>query len=50
MFEYSKLILKKVSFDKNLLKKEFEKALTYLSKEEQKEFKHWYQQHYYIQG
>lgn len=46
MLEYSKKIIQKVSFDKSLLKKEFRKALSYLSEQEQKEFKYWYQQRY----
>ena len=46
MLEYSKTILKKVSFDKSLLKKEFEKALRYLDKNERKEFINWYQLRY----
>ena len=46
MLEYSKTILKKVSFDKSLLKKEFEKALQYLDKNEQVEFINWYERLY----
>lgn len=46
MLEYSKTILKKVAFDKNLLKKEFEKALQYLDKNEQVEFINWYECRY----
>lgn len=36
MFEYSKEILTKVSFDKTLFTKELQKAITWLKKEERK--------------
>ncbi len=41
MFEYCKLIVKKVSFDLMLFEKEFIKSLTYLSKEERIKFIDW---------
>ncbi len=36
MFEYSKEILTKVSFDKSLFTKELKKAITWLKKDERK--------------
>lgn len=41
MLEYSKLILAKVSFHPELLKKEYRKAITHLTKEEAKELSEW---------
>ncbi len=41
MLEYSKLILSKVSFHPELLKKEYRKALAQLTKEEAKELTDW---------
>ncbi len=39
---YSKLILKKVSFDRQLMRKEFRKAIDILNKEESDNLKEWY--------
>ena len=41
MFEYSKIILKKVSFDPILFKKELEKALKNISQEDLASFEDW---------
>lgn len=41
MFEYSKEILTKVSFDKNLFSKELQKAITWLKKDERKMLMMW---------
>lgn len=41
MFEYTKTILRKVSFDSVLFKKELEKAMVHLSKEESFALKMW---------
>ena len=41
MFEYSKEILTKVSFDKNLFSKELRKAIQWLKKEERKMLMVW---------
>lgn len=41
MLEYSKVILSKVSFDPNLFKKELKKALTWVSKREQRLLLQW---------
>lgn len=41
MLEYSKMILEKVSFDLNLFRAEFYKALSELVDEEIKELKKW---------
>lgn len=41
MLEYSKTVLKKVSFDIKLFCKELEKALSRLLPEEVEELKHW---------
>lgn len=41
MLEYSKLILAKVSFHPELLKKEYRKAVARLNKEEAKELTEW---------
>lgn len=41
MFEYSKEILTKVSFDKSLFTKELTKAITWLKKEERKMLMVW---------
>lgn len=41
MFEYTKQILTKVSFDKNLFRKELAKALRLLKKDEKKLLKIW---------
>ncbi|WP_169316421.1 hypothetical protein [Echinicola vietnamensis] len=43
-FEYSKLSLKKVSFDKSLLKKELNKSLTMLGQEERQKLLRWYRE------
>ena len=39
---YSKLILKKVSFDRQLMRKEFRKTIDILNKEESDNLKEWY--------
>jgi hypothetical protein len=41
MFEYSKEILTKVSFDRNLFNKELKKAITWLKKDERKLLMMW---------
>ncbi len=41
MFEYSKEILTKVSFDKSLFAKELRKAITWLKKDERKMLMVW---------
>ena len=41
MFEYTKQILTKVSFDKNLFRKELTKALQMLKKDERRLLKVW---------
>jgi len=41
MFEHTKLILQKVSFDKNLFAKELKKSLKWLKKEEALMLKAW---------
>ena len=41
MFEYSKEILTKVSFDRNLFNKELKKAITWLKKDERKMLMMW---------
>lgn len=41
MFEYSKEILTKVSFDKSLFSKELQKAITWLKKDERKMLMVW---------
>lgn len=41
MFEYTKLILEKVSFDKKLFEKELKKAIKWLVPHEIKELKKW---------
>lgn len=42
MFEYNKLILKKVSFDARIFKKEVRKAFRNSSKEEIRRLKSWW--------
>jgi hypothetical protein len=41
MLDYSKTILKAVSFDPKLFKKEYRKALLWLSNDEARELKYW---------
>ena len=41
MLEYSKLILKKISFDKRLFRKEYKKAFKYLNSHDRTALKHW---------
>lgn len=41
MLNYSKTVLKAVSFDRRLFKKEYRKALRWLSIDEAKELKYW---------
>lgn len=41
MLEYVKIILSKVSFDKKLFRKEYKKALGWLSRNEVSELKIW---------
>lgn len=43
MFELSKVILQRVSFDRNLFKKELRKALRWISREDLQAFKVWCQ-------
>lgn len=46
MLEYSKLILRKVSFDSSLFEKELKKSLNYLMPEEIVELLRWVKIHY----
>ena len=41
MLEYQKMILEKVSFDKNIFKKELKKSIKWLQGEELKKLIHW---------
>jgi hypothetical protein len=41
MLEYTKMILEKVSFDRNIFRKELKKATHYVSKEEYQHLKDW---------
>lgn len=41
MLEYCKLLLSKISFNKELLNKEYQKGIKYLSPSEQVELKQW---------
>lgn len=41
MLELSKLILQKVSFDRNLFKKELGKSLKWIKKDERTQLKNW---------
>ncbi len=41
MLEYCKYLLDKISFDPELLEKEYQKGLKYLSPADQVELKHW---------
>lgn len=41
MLELSKLVLQKVSFDRNLFKKELGKSLKWIKKDERTQFKNW---------
>jgi hypothetical protein len=41
MLEFSKKVLNKVSFDKNLFKKELQKSINWLSKKEMSHLKIW---------
>lgn len=41
MLDYSKTVLKAVSFDRNLFKKEYRKALLWLTSDESIELKYW---------
>jgi len=41
MFEYSKVILSKISFDRKLFIKEYRKAIRYLDNNERNALKHW---------
>ena len=41
MLELSKLVLQKVSFDKNLFKKELGKSLVWIKGEDRPKFKNW---------
>ena len=41
MLEYVKMILQKVSFDRQLFEKELKKSRVYLLKDELKEFRSW---------
>ncbi len=44
MLEYVKTILAKVSFSKNLFRKEYRKSFSWLSKSESQELKDWIRQ------
>lgn len=46
MLDYCKTILKAVSFDKRLFKKEYRKALKWLSIDEGRELKYWLRREY----
>jgi len=46
MLDYCKTILKAVSFDRRLFKKEYRKALLWLSNDEGKELKYWLRREY----
>lgn len=46
MLEYAKMVLKKVSFDKNLFVKEYRKFLRILSSQEVVELVQWRRVHY----
>lgn len=41
MLELSKLVLQKVSFDRNLFKKELGKSLKWIKKDERNQLKNW---------
>ncbi len=41
MLEYCKIILRKMSFNRTLFRKEYKKSLTYLNPEDQDKLKHW---------
>jgi len=41
MLEYCKIILRKMSFNRKLFRKEYKKSLTYLSPEDQDKLKEW---------
>ncbi|MEQ6168790.1 MULTISPECIES: hypothetical protein [Ekhidna] len=41
MLEYCKLLLNKISFNDELLKKEYQKGLKYLNPKDQEELKQW---------
>ncbi|WP_424964350.1 hypothetical protein [Ekhidna sp.] len=41
MLEYCKLLLSKISFNDELLKKEYQKGLKYLNPKDQEELKQW---------
>jgi hypothetical protein len=43
MLEYSKIIMKKMSFDKRLFRKEYKKTFNYLTRTEQQSLKEWLQ-------
>ncbi len=44
MLEYVKTILKKVSFDKRLFRKEYKKSLSWLTSHEVSELRNWIRQ------
>lgn len=44
MLEYVKTVLAKVSFSKNLFRKEYKKSFSWLSKSESQELKDWIRQ------
>jgi hypothetical protein len=46
MLDYCKTILKAVSFDRRLFKKEYRKALRWLSNDEGRELKYWLRQEF----
>lgn len=48
MLEYTKIILKKVSFDKKLLIKEYKKARTYLQPQEVQMLRIWFRTNLFI--
>jgi hypothetical protein len=45
MFNYCKIILGKVSFDRTLFRKEYRKSLRWLSEDEATALKHWIRSH-----
>ncbi len=47
MLEYTKTVLKKVSFDKDLFNKELSKSIKWLEENDIHELKHWVIENYY---
>ncbi len=46
MLEYAYVILQKLSFDKELFRKELKKCISYLNTDETKQLEHWVQKNY----